>query len=468
MADLLFFSHHNTYAWWNYLAKNLNFTQSTKVISDLRGEGDICIVDDFYRHLNTKECAQRALAFFSEQECDDIILRCRVLRNLNRSRALSMIGAMSLVFEKLINEEKPKAVISFIIDRYLLDVFQRLLQRHHIPFIEITASIVPDYIMLMGRGALLPVRQPNTTEVEHSRTQLIKESFTPSYVANKKYTPFLYWRTFLYFKLRACAFQMIRYLRRDPLNLHYLDALSHLQHKPRLLDYKVLRYLSQDDWKSRLASIPVDKRVFLALQLLPEASLDYWLKDNALLDHDASILELCRVLGEAGFVIFVKDHPLQFGFRKRALIQQLMDLPYVVLLPYDTPATRLIRECSVTVTFTGTVGFQSVLAGRCSVVSDPYYANEEHFIHFRNRADIASLPQKIAAFQSHHQQSITETVIDKLVTKVLAASIPGDLFSFKRFNPKYSGHIQRVHALLDSFNRYLPQFLIKSDETPSP
>lgn len=467
MAEVLFFSHHNTKSWWQYLADNLSFTQSARLISDLREKADICIADDFYNNFHTQDCERIALQQFSPSICDEIIRRCRVLRNLDKSRALNMIGSMWLIFDGIIRKEQPKIVVSFIIDRYVLDVLNRVLQFYQIPFIGMTASIVPDHVMFMNRGKLISVREPELIEIESSRKQLLNDSFAPSYVSNsKKFTRALYWRTFLYFKLRGLAFQFIRYLKRDRLNLHYLDALSFLAHKPRLLDFKVLNYLN-NDWESRLKETAKKKRVFLPLQLLPEASLDYWLDDLSLLDNEKVVLQMCHALGKAGYVVFIKDHPLQFGFRKRAIIQKLMKLPYVVIVPYNVPATLLIRECPVTVTFTGTVGFQSVLAGACSIVSGAYYSNEKNFIHFHNLNDIDLLPEKIEKFLKNSATQITEQDIDALLTKVLAASVPGDLFSFKRFDKNNPEHIKRVQPLVDSLNQYLPQLMeTKKQEAP--
>ena len=108
MTDVMFFSYRSTGAWWQYLADNLSFTQSTCLVSDIRGEGDINIVDNFYFNIRNKECSKIAIGHFSEVVCDEIIRRCRVLRNLRRSMALSMIGAMWLTLDEILKNEKPK------------------------------------------------------------------------------------------------------------------------------------------------------------------------------------------------------------------------------------------------------------------------------------------------------------------------------------------------------------------------
>ncbi len=459
MTDVLFFSYRSTDNWWQHLARSLDFTQSVAVVSDMRGDGNINIVDDFYANLREKDCASLGIKHFSLPVCEEIIRRCRVLRNLKKQQALSMIGAMWLAIDNVVRTEKPRLIMSFIIDRYVLDILDRVSQSYGIKFLGMTASIIPDHVMFMDRGKLIELRKPEKSEVELGKQQVLSKNFIPSYVGNnKKYSRKQYWRTFLLYKVRGFAYQFIRYMKRDKLNLHYLDALNYLDHKPRLRDYVVLKHLNQD-WESKLQTTAHDKRVFIGLQLLPEASLDYWLNDLSLLNNEAISLKIVNVLGNAGYTLFVKDHPLQFGFRKRAFIKALTKLPFVVLVPYAAPASRLINECPISVTFTGTIGFESAVAGACSIVSGAYYSDEQHFIHFHNLHDIESLPEKIAEFQRNNAQKITDEAIDKLIENVLAASAPGDLFSFRKFDKSNPAHIEKAAGLVQSLNQYLPQFL---------
>lgn len=459
MIDVMFFSYRSTDAWWQYLAEKLEFTTSTCVVSDVRGDGTINIVDDFYANIRNKECADFAIQHFSENTCDDMIRRCRVLRNLNKPLALSMIGAMWLTLDSVFEEHKPRLAMSFTIDRYVLDILARVSQSHGIRFLEMTVSIVPDHVMFMDRGQLIRVREPCIDEITDTRHDIINDTFIPSYVdQSKKYNHRQFWKTFIIYKLRGIAFQFIRRLKRDKLNLHYLDALNYLDHKPRWQDYTVLNAFNHD-WETKLHATPRNRRVFLGLQLLPEASLDYWLKDLSLLDNEQLMLDICDTLGKAGFTVFVKDHPQQFGFRKRRVIQCLKKLPSIVLVPYSTPAAHLLKECDITVTCTGTIGFQSAIAGACSIVSDAYYSNETNFIHFKNSNEIASLPDKIAEFYNNRDLSNNTKLIDALLNTLLAASAPGDLLSFRKFDKTQPQHIKRTEKLIESLNRYLPQFL---------
>jgi hypothetical protein len=455
MPRIIFFTIHGTTPWWKYLGSQINFAEVT-VLSDLRGDGDWSLVDDFYRFMRRGDPAGFALGRFGDAECAEIILRCRSLRSLERDLALKMIGGMAQAIESAFDRFDPRLVLTFTMDRYVIDVMERIARGRGIDFLEMTASIVPDQIIFHHRGQLVPLRNPSPEELDEVVDILCNEGFSPVYVKNaKKFSSRRFWQVFGYFALRGAFFNVWRYLRRDPFNLHYIDALKRLKHKVRPRDVAVLGFL-QRDWQAKLESIPKDRRVFCGLQLFPEASLDYWLRSHDMLAHDDVIVRYCEVLGHAGYHTFVKDHPLQFGFRRRALFDRLSRLPSVTCVPYDVPANYLIERCDVSVTFTGTIGFQAALAGLCSIVTEPYYATEEHYLHVRNFAEIDDIVDRLEKWR---RPADLETTRRQIVRKLVAAGTPGNYFTWKRFEPDDELACESTKSLVRSLNRHLPRFM---------
>jgi hypothetical protein len=455
MPRLVFFTIHNTTAWWKYLGSRIDFAEVT-VLSDLRGEGDRSLVDDFYRSMAKGDAAEAALARFGEEGCADIILRCRMLRSIDRALALRMIGGMTQAIERAFDDIDPDLVLTFTIDRYTKDIMERLARARGIDFLELTASIIPDEVIFMRRGRPVWLREPANDEVEAAIDLLCKGDFAPVYVRDaKRFSTARFWRVFGYFALRGVFFNIWRFLKRDRFNLHYMDALNWLTHKPRIADVTALKLLDRN-WEARLAEVPRERRVFLGLQLFPEASMDYWLKSPDMLAHDDVLVRYCEVLGEAGYRIFVKDHPLQFGFRQRELFERLSRLPSVTLVPYDVPANLLIEKCAISVTFTGTIGFQAALAGLCSVATDPYYATENHFLHVRSREEIDALVDRLKHWRSPDDLAATRR---EIVRHLASISAKGDYFGWRKFDPENPAAREGADALARSLNAYLPRFL---------
>jgi hypothetical protein len=314
------------------------------------------------------------------------------------------------------------------------DVLDRLAQARGIPLFELTASALPDMAMLLYRGRLL--RQPDEPAadlVDKQVRQIADPLFTPAYVKGAKRFGALRWLAiFSYFRLRGWAFWAISRVQNDPLALHYLDAQSQLGHKPRLGDIRAVG-IFEPDWRSKLGAFPRERRLFMALQLFPEASIDYWIPDLGLVDHENMLVDVAKAFSAAGFQILVKDHPLQFGFRQVELLRRLRDIPNVVLIPYDVSGNEVLSHVDVNFTCTGTLGLQAALLGLKSVTTASYYTNDQDFILFSTRAEIADLPRRVI-------EAPLPTALDerqfRIVANLLAGSFDCNFFTFKGFNAK--------------------------------
>jgi hypothetical protein len=449
----MIFAIHSTVAWWRYLGENLGFDESI-VVTDLRGEGDISIVDDFYRELEALRQQETPTSqLITPEEARDVIRRCRALRWLDHQLAVAMVHAMAKVLDRLLETLGPAVIVSFPIDRYVKDVLARRAASRGIPYLELTTAPFPGMCMFLQRGSLIALDdEPGSAVVEEKKKALIAPGFAPSYVpVDRNYSTLRFVRTFLYTRARSLAFKGISWLKRDTLNLHYLDAQTFLGHKPRLKDAKILRLVSRD-WQTLLERTPRERRIFFGLQLFPEASIDYWIANHELIDHDECVIDAARAFSESGYIVLVKDHPLQFGYRQVEIIERLLELPNTVLVPYGVGAQAMLRLAGASFNFTGTVGLQAALAGLKSIVTPCYYSNSQDFIEFSNRNEIARLPARV---ESAGLGGSLEARQSRIVAGLLRGCFDGDLFSFKGF-PGSSGSreaFRLAKSMSDFLNR---------------
>jgi hypothetical protein len=432
-GTILIFSIHNSEPWWREVGRNLGF-ERVRLVTDLRGEGDICVVDDFYAAYRAYyEHSAESSDLLGAPDIDDVIARCRTLRWLPRRRAAAVALAMAEVMDRVLEEERPSAVLSWPIDRYVKDVLARRAEARGIPYFELTASPVPGMSMLVFRGKLL-VRdvEPDEELVERSVKALADPSFLPAYVPTaSRYTRARFLKNLAYFRARALAFRAISLWRRDPLNIHYLDAQFFLGHKPRIGDIRMTG-LVDHDWQARMQAFPAERRVFIALQLFPEASIDYWIRDLELIDHDDIIVRAAEAFSGAGYEVLVKDHPLQFGFRQIELIERLKAIPNLVVLPYEISGNAVLSEVGVSFTQTGTLGMQAALQGLKSITCEAYYYTPGDFIPLRAKADLPGLPERLEAIAAPVDLAERQR---RIVRHLLKGSFPGDFMSFKGFDP---------------------------------
>lgn len=430
-GTVLIYPVRQTEHWWRQVGENMGFKKCV-ITADLRGVGDHCVVDDFYKNFKIlMKSEQPTSEHFDEQEVSEIIARCRLLRWLPIKKATAMVHAMARSFAPVLEAEIPEVILSFPIDRYVSDVLERLGTKRSIPYIELTASLLPDMSMLMYQGKLLNFNQDiNKLALKEKVTEIANPSFTPSYVqVSSKYTLKRFLKTFMYFKVRGWAFKIISLLKNDPLNLHYMDAQAFLGHKPDLKDSSITKLVDYN-WREKINSFDKQKRVFLGLQLFPEASIDYWIRDLDLIEYEDILVEMVEVFTSSGYQILVKDHPLQYGFRQVELLHRLMKFPNVVIVPYDVSGNEMLDLCDINFTCTGTLGLQAALLGKKSIVVKNYYSNETDFIEFHSRQDIANLPDRVSNFNIEDDLPVRQ---ERIIDHLMRGSFNSDFFSFEGY-----------------------------------
>jgi hypothetical protein len=431
-GSVLIYTIHRVEPWWAEIGRNMGYARSATV-SDIRGDGDYDVVDDFYAaYARHYKASATASALLDEAQITDIIARCRLLRWLPKRRAAAMALAMADAFEKVLDAEQPAVIAAFPMDRYVSDVLERVGAKRGIPFFELTASAVPSMSMLLYRGQLITrAADPAPELVEKIVHEIADPLFTPAYVQGaKRFTPAKWLRVFAYFRLRGRFFKGLSLVKRDPLGLHYLDAQAFLGHKPRLSDIRMCKMV-EEDWRAKAEAFPADKRLFIGLQLFPEASIDYWIPDLEMIAHEDLLFDVAQAFTGAGYAVLVKDHPLQFGFRQVALLDRLKRLPNVVIVPYEVSGNEVLDACGVNFTCTGTLGLQAALTGKVSITTSCYYTTPEDFILFNHRSEVADLPRRVAAAVVPDDLAARQR---RIVAHLLKGSFESDFFSFKGFD----------------------------------
>jgi hypothetical protein len=432
-GTVLAFSIHGTEHWWRHVTRNMGFERSF-IVSDMARESDFVTTADFYvAYRRFRANAAGSSALLSQDEINDVIARCRVMRWYPRAKAVAMVLAMAEALDKVLEAAQPTLVVSFPIDRYGKDILERRAKARGIPYFEFTASPLPGKAMLLYRGMLVQrAAEPDAAAIETARHEIADPLFVPSYVQNlARFDRVRFLKTFGYFRLRGWGFRLLGALRRDPLNILYIDAQSSLGHKPVLADMAVTGLIDAD-WQARIAEVPKAQRVAIPLQLFPEASIDYWVRDPGLIAYEDVVVEAAAAFVAAGYHVLVKDHPLQFGFRQTGLLRRLKALGGVTIMPYDVSGNAMLAEVGTYFGLTGTLGLQAALIGLNAISAPNYYTNDRDFIVLADRAAVAAVPARLAA---REHDGALEDRQRHIVAELLRGSFDGDFFSFKDFDP---------------------------------
>ncbi len=379
---IFFYAINNTFLWWKYFSDSLSNEYETLVITEHKSSELYSLKNRFYSYYKKK-----LTTCFRKDEIENIVDRCRVLRNIDRSKSRKMVIVYENVFEDLFKDNSYSTIISFPIDRYPMDVMNRVARRYNIDHIEVTVSVFNNCSMLLSLGEILslPDDLSNTIDEKDAYNQLIDDNYQPNYISKSKFSMLRWLYIYIYQNIRALAFKFIMLIENDHLSLHYLDSQMYLGHKISLNDIKVFKFINYnylDIIKQK------DKtNVIIALQLYPEASIDYWVRNMGIVDYENFLIHVIKSFSNLGYNIFLKDHPLQFGYRTTEFLEKTSLIDNVFFLPYESDINYLMKFCKISFTTTGTIGLQASINGLISFVTPSYYSNERDFKVYSNKEE---------------------------------------------------------------------------------
>ena len=235
----------------------------------------------------------------------------------------------------------------------------------------------------------------------------------------------------------------------DPLSLHYLDSQMYLKHKVKFKDIQIFNYI--DNNYVEVIKKSKKTNVLIALQLFPEASIDYWVRDMGVVKYEDFLIHVVKSFSKKGYNVLLKDHPLQFGFRTIELIKKAKLFDNVYLLPYESDINYIMNFCQISFTTTGTIGLQSAIKGLVSFVTPSYYSNNTDFKVYKNRDDF-----------DFHLKNINPAKLDKdklklrkkrIITHIHKTSFKGSILSF--FQKKNFLENKSLVSLVENLRIYL-------------
>lgn len=303
---------------------------------------------------------------------DEVIQRCRGLRNISYAEARKLVYRAYLFFSSFyLQRTELKVVVMGAVDNYVMDIMQRIGLKHGVAFLGVTDSFMsPEYKLLSIRGELTKYHSPTEDETSKVYETLRNRLISPSLPTKRKAVrsvvydicSYIYRYIFRYlimFKIRGD----LAYEYRFAPYLYKCNSLG------KILSIRLLKTIEdvRAVGESRLAYIP--------LHYYPEATTDYWIHDMYHVDYMTSLRDTIRLLRKARYLPVIKEHPAFYMARENTVYRNLIEDGAIVLEPFI--ATKDIFELiDVVVVWNGSTGIEALIHGKPVLkVTNSYYGD---------------------------------------------------------------------------------------------
>jgi hypothetical protein len=303
----------------------------------------------------------------STDDFEDIIERCRLLRNIDPAQAKRLIHAMTVTISEALDRSNPDAVLSHMVDEYVLSILSLLAKKRGIEFVGYAYSYFPNraQITRFANGQPQIFREPDDAEVEKVFGEISQRVFRQNYLQPAAYTRFQHVKYMARHHIKRIAFWLRGLIERDPWNVHYAIT-PYIVDRRRLSDYPT-RAQFCEDWTAKLlaekARRPGSPVVYIPLGYFPESTIDFWIADRRILKYQEVMLDLARTVGKDCIVV-VKEHLHMLGARDPAFYNALAGVENVISVHPSEFSNDVLDASDVVLLGAGSVGVEAPIRAK--------------------------------------------------------------------------------------------------------
>jgi hypothetical protein len=345
------------------IINSAGIAEKTFFISDFKALGRIDWINYFDCNVGYKTGDE-----LSEKESYESISRCRLLRTMRHHEAKVLLNNSYNLFLKLIDKHDIKEVIGLCIDSYIGDALRLAINSRGGRYNGIVVSFIQGYFRITELGEQLTDREVSSSEADLVFSRILENKNRAHFLPQKKRNV-----------LRR-GLSEVKGLLKDLLRFQYYRGLKWFNFEDNYhVKVNALGILGvpavlngYDCWKQSIEDLSDAPKLYLPLQVAPEATIDYWSQSLEPINYEEFIFKLIRRFPGLNFII--KENPSVHVRRSKGFYKNLHSYKNVVCVDVNIDSAYLIKNTDATITVTGSVGVEALIQGKpCVLLGNPYY-----------------------------------------------------------------------------------------------
>lgn len=419
--------------------------------------------DEFYREFyEVRESDPSPPAKMGAVDIDDIVRRCRILRLLDREEARARAVAGLRAWTGILEDHDYSFALLMPVDSFVLDTLERAARSLGIPALFPVGTPFSGRVRFTDRGRLLGrinLDDEDENKLEQEAERFRQTHFRPGWLFGVSSSPGVtVLRRLVWDMVKTVPYAAYRVLARDPKSFSF--APFRLQRKSKWSTPKKAMAALRAE-RDAVEELPSDF-AFVPLQMYPEASTDYWVRELEARPTPEALIRLVDVLRQEMPVV-VKEHPAVVGRRPAGLLNALRSRENVHFVSLLAPVGALIQGARLVAGHGSTSMFQALVnRKRTLFLGSPYYGAHGSPV-IRDVSDEEEVRARLSEAIAVDPPS--GDTADEVLRHLFSSTAPADLGSVPPFGEEWFGELDepRVHRktreLLDSAVRDLREDL---------
>lgn len=367
---------------------------------------------------------------WKDHDLDDVVRRCRYLRSLNFDDSILKVKSMFLAVDRMIEMENPDYIFGMVMDSYVLDICDRLMRVRGRQYVGFLNNMLNGYSRLTSRGELIKNKLPEKELVNKKICELKSKYYVPNMQKDFmwKTSPFsMFFTKYCKEKVKIVYYCIKKIIDKDPDNFYSNTVSSKHCMSCRSVSQLFFRRFQDNNYQKFIDKSKEGKKtvVYLPLQFYPECSIDYWGTSKDMSDFYGTVDILLQNKYDK-IIFLVKEHPSAYGLRKTEFYEKFKTNNSFSLVPFDVSSNEIIDMADVVLTWTGSVGVESIIRNKPLVTfGEAYYKIDNTFREINNFEGLLEIEDTLLQAA---ESGLDENTAFKVIENLLHGLVQGYVF----------------------------------------
>ena len=320
---------------------------------------------------------------FNALNMEEIILKDRLLRNINYLEAKELLLKAVKFFIELFKNSKYEKLVTYPVDNYITDIMVKIAQYYHIEVKGISNFFIKGYKRITVYGEHKKVREVSDEEVEKAFKLLqnqYKSYMVSSFSKSLKSSILYYFK----YKIKYLHFFILNYLVLGKLEYDYRST-PYSAAVNNIKDFFPFKYFTN------LLPNKNDKSIYIPMHYHPEATIEYWSDSIKNVDYINSLFEGVQYFVDNGWKVYLKEHPAMCFRQDVTIYKNLKNIDNVYILNPFIETENVMDVFDHFAIWTGSTGIEALVNDKIVYfASSNYYftkTSNKLFEKVRLRAD---------------------------------------------------------------------------------
>lgn len=246
---------------------------------------------------------------------------------------------------------------------------------------------------------------------------------------------------------KAKRHQLVKTIKKNKFCQNLEDYVDNylFRYDPDYIHYKNLSRYKEIKWDSFNIT---DNYFYYPLHLEPEASVLY--SGDGLYENQIKLVQNIAAQLPPDYLLYVKDHPHDIGYRSVEDYKKLQSIPNIKLLPPILAGQELIKYAKAIITINGTTGFEALLDKKfVFCFGKPSYGACKNVFYVKNIKDLYKCIKK------YQDLIFDDEILLDFLQQWFYWSFPGNITYF--LSPIDSS-TENILTVINSFKLFLERF----------